>query len=612
MKTITIFSAIIITLGTSCLAQSPCDDLSKYPVRFAILGDRTGDHQEGVYEAIVAEVERLRPDFVMTVGDHIEGYISDTVEMNKQWDEYFGIVKSLTMPIHFTPGNHDITSNAMEPTFRARVGEPYHSFNYRGIHFVVLDNSRTENTSEVAEAQINWLKEDLAKNRSACFTLVFFHKPFWYKTLGDGQPDALHEIFKANGVDAVFTGHFHTYFSTEIDGIQYTSFGSSGGDTEESPDGLLYQFGWVTVDGSGVHVAPIKKDAVLPWNVQTLADARAANVVRSSGILFAQPLKLSDALTLVDSTATVLLQNSLAKKEWSDTLRWEAPEGWSITPSVYPFTLNAGTTVTAQFTIIPAAKLYPLPVISTRLPYGEGRSTKVSRELEVARTAYCSKATGKVVIDGQLTEACWERPVTALFDNDGTPATIDPTRFYFAYDDANLYVATYCGESQMDQLRAAMTERDAAVYTEDAVGVMFQPGGPNGDVPQVYVNPLGTVCDQLIERASDGYWSGRTEWNGDFEVKAVRGSDYYAVEMRIPLAQFAAAGGAGATAGTTAGTTAGATAGTTAGATVDVTPNPGDRWRLQFRRKQVRTNSSAAFQAPWSYEPTAFGELVFE
>jgi predicted phosphodiesterase len=598
MKAITIIGAVIIALVSATLAQTPCEELSKYPVRFAILGDRTGDHQEGVYEAIVAEVERMRPDFVMTVGDQIEGYISDTIEMNKQWEEYFDIIKPLTMPIHFTPGNHDITSDAMEPTFRARVTEPYYSFDVRGMHFVVLDNSRTENTSEIAEAQINWLKDDLAKNRGACYTMVFFHKPFWYKTLGDGKPDALHEIFKANGVDAVFTGHFHNYFSAEFDGIKYTSFGSSGGDTEESPDGLLYQFGWVTVDGDGVHAVPVKKDAVLPWDVQTVADARASSLVKSSGITFAQPVKLTDALTLADGTATVIVQNPVVNTAWSDTLRWNVPEGWTITPSVFPFTLAPGATVTAQFTISASGKLYPLPEVSTRLPYGAGRSTKVSRELEVARTALCEKAKGPVVIDGQLDETCWSKPVTALFKNNGTLSTIDPTKFYFAYDKDNLYVGAYCSDSKMDSIHATMTARDAAVFTEDAVGWMIQPGGPNDDVPQIYVNPLGTVCDQLIERASDGYWSGRTDWNGEYEVKATRGANFYAVEMRIPLAQFATGGGGGATGASDA--------------SVDVTPAPGDRWRVQFRRKQVRTNLSAAFQSPWSYEPTAFGELVFE
>ena len=586
MKAPIIVSAVIIALGCSTPAQAPCDELSRYPIRFAILGDRTGGHEEEVYEAVVAEIERMRPDFVMTVGDMIEGYISDTVEINARWDEYFGIVRLLSIPVHYTPGNNDITSDVMEPAYRSRVGEPYYSFDHRGLHFVVLDNSRPESFAEMPDAQIAWLKDDLAKHRNACHTLVFMHKPFWYRTLGDGKPDGLHDIFKANGVDAVFTGHFHAYFSAQFDGIKYTSLGSSGGSAEESPEGLLYHFGWVTVDTSGIHIAPIKKDAVLPWDIQTLAQRRAFSTVRASSLTFSELLPLEETpdggLKLASGPVTVAIHNPTVNAEWSDTLRWETPDGWTITPSVYPYTMAAGATIAAKFTVSPAAKLYPLPKISTRMPYAEGRLTEVSRDLEVARIALCTKAQGQVLIDGQLTETCWSKPVTALFNNDGTPSAQDSSRFYFAYDEVNLYVGAYCRESRMDQLRATMTERDAAVFTEDAIGVMLQPEPPFGAACQVYVNPLGTISDQLLERASDGYWTGRQDWNGEIEVTAVRGSDHYTIEMRIPLAQF--------------------------GATADA----GDRWRVNFRRKQAHLNSAAAFQAPWQYSPSSYGELVFE
>ena len=153
---------------------------------------------------------------------------------------------------------------------------------------------------------------------------------------------------------------------------------------------------------------------------------------------------------------------------WSDTLRWNIPEGWTIEPSLLTFSMTAGVSATARFAVKPGAKLYPLPSVSTRLPYGEGRSTWVSRDLEIARTVLCPKIKEQVVLDGQLTETCWSRPVDVLFNDEGMPSDSDPTTFYFAHDENNLYVGAYCHDSVMTSLHATMTERDAEVYTEDA------------------------------------------------------------------------------------------------------------------------------------------------
>ena len=93
--------------------------------RFAVIGDRTGGHVEGVYGEILDEVQRLRPDFVMTVGDMIEGYTEDSTQLNSEWKEYLGLVDRLSMPIYYTPGNHDITNEVMRPFYLRYVGEPY-------------------------------------------------------------------------------------------------------------------------------------------------------------------------------------------------------------------------------------------------------------------------------------------------------------------------------------------------------------------------------------------------------------------------------------------------------------------------------------------------------
>src|ERR1039457_167156 len=52
-----------------CIVGGPAPD----SFRFAILGDRTGEAQRGVYEQVWKEVAAESPAFVIGVGDTIEG-----------------------------------------------------------------------------------------------------------------------------------------------------------------------------------------------------------------------------------------------------------------------------------------------------------------------------------------------------------------------------------------------------------------------------------------------------------------------------------------------------------------------------------------------------------
>ncbi|MCX6826571.1 MAG: metallophosphoesterase, partial [candidate division Zixibacteria bacterium] len=189
-----------------------------HPLRFAIIGDRTGSHRPGIYEEIVVEVERMRPDFVITVGDMIEDS-QDTAWLEKEWKEYKSIIAPLTMPIYFTPGNNDIAFDIALGPYERNIGQPYYSFDRPEIyaHFIILDNSRWESSKELPKEQIDWLIADLKSHpqRNYYNTLVFFHKPFWFETLTEGRADTLHTLFKNFGVRAVFNGHFHQYHSAK-------------------------------------------------------------------------------------------------------------------------------------------------------------------------------------------------------------------------------------------------------------------------------------------------------------------------------------------------------------------------------------------------------------
>ncbi len=569
----------VVIFAPNILADN---DLASCPVRFAIASDRTGGHVDHIYDQIITEIERMRPDFVMTVGDQIEGYSDDTTTLYKQWHEYDSIVTQLTMPLYLTPGNHDILSDIAEKVFRKFHGDPHYSFDFRGLRFIVLDVGRWESSAEIPSEQINWLINDLQNNQNAVYTFVFMHKPFWYETTAVGKPDTLHSLFVSYGVDAVFTGHFHEYFSGTYDGIMYTSLGSSGAGTEASPDGLLYQFGWVTVDGDGIHIAPIKKDAVLAWDEITAEDRKVFDPIRRSGLMLGEPILVDNNLTVTNARATVILNNTFSNNFVNDTVKWNVPENWTVEPEMLPIMADPRDTSVCFFNVSSSGGLYPLPKCEFDFIYALGKKITVSNYLKIARQAECPSAK-KVKIDGDIKEDFWGEPITRFFAAGGGDMTTEPVKFYFAHDKKNLYLAAYCEESKMDSLKADITEHDGAIYGEDCVGYFIETIIHSDTIYQIYFNPNGVSFDQKIWKGEDGYADADREWNGDYKTKTRKGDGYWSIEIQIPVKQFGLK---------------------------EIKAD--DKMRLNFRRKQSRLNAPADWQTPIDYYADTYGFLIMK
>jgi len=186
-------------------------------------------------------------------------------------------------------------------------------------------------------------------------------------------------------------------------------------------------------------------------------------------------------------------------------------------------------------------------------------------------------------IDGVLDERCWEaaRSVTKLYPSYAGSQVEGGTEFFFGHDDKNLFVGVVCSDAEMAKLGAETTERDGAIFREDCVGFFLQPDPEKMVVYQIYVSPLGTVFDQSITFDDKMHYTTDTTWNGDYTVAATKGVDRWTAEITIPFRELAKGVSAK------------------------------HAWRLNFRRKQQRTQAAADWQVPIDYNPRTFGELTF-
>lgn len=94
-------------------------------IQFVVMSDRTGGMRAGVFREAVEKVNLLHPQFVISIGDLVDGYTEDPELLRSQWEEVDGILESLDVPFYYVAGNHDISNPWMEEIWKERLGSPY-------------------------------------------------------------------------------------------------------------------------------------------------------------------------------------------------------------------------------------------------------------------------------------------------------------------------------------------------------------------------------------------------------------------------------------------------------------------------------------------------------
>ena len=212
-------------------------------MRFAIVSDlHAPDIPDGLerMQAVVEAANRENVDFLIQLGDFIRLDSAD-IPYRKVWDEFKG-------EKYHVLGNHDLDRYTKEE-YVAGLNMPgrYYSFDKGDFHFIVLDGNNLYDGKEykpyaranyyvdskmrafMDPEQMEWLKKDLAATDKRC--IIFSHQSI-DTSMNNGSEvrSILEEENRRSGFQKValaFSGHDHSNYTKEINGITYVQINSA-------------------------------------------------------------------------------------------------------------------------------------------------------------------------------------------------------------------------------------------------------------------------------------------------------------------------------------------------------------------------------------------------
>lgn len=229
---------------------------------FAIVADNTGFCREGIFSTAIDYLNLMQPEFVISIGDLIEGNSFDENNLHAQWDEIDSIINKLEMPLIFIPGNHDNDNDVMKNVWKQRYGKSYYHFKYKDVLFLML-NSQDKEYGHISKEQIYYVKTTLERNVDVRYTFVFIHQPLWVSNRLNGWKDI--EKLLSPIKHTVFCGHMHTYGIHKINNSNYITLATTGGGfVNPESAGSFDHITWVSMKNATPRTTIIELDGIHP------------------------------------------------------------------------------------------------------------------------------------------------------------------------------------------------------------------------------------------------------------------------------------------------------------------------------------------------------------
>jgi 3',5'-cyclic AMP phosphodiesterase CpdA len=171
----------------------------------------------GTFRETIARINALprRPEFLLHTGDLTH------LSRPDEFDTVAQVIKETkTANAFYVPGEHDFFADDgkqfLDRYGKNTHGTGWHSFDFRGVHFVGLvnvANLKPGGLGALGGEQIDWLQKDLAGRGDSTPIVVYAHVPLWtvYPKWGWGTDDSEQALtlLRRFGSVTVLNGHIH-------------------------------------------------------------------------------------------------------------------------------------------------------------------------------------------------------------------------------------------------------------------------------------------------------------------------------------------------------------------------------------------------------------------
>ena len=419
--------------------------------QFAIVTDRTGSHRPGVFPTGIRKLNLLQPEFVMSVGDLIEGYTRDTTRLNAEWKEFMSFIEPLEAPFFYVPGNHDITNEVMEEKWKQLFGVSYYHFVYKDVLFLCLnseDNLRGSGRGTLDDEQYEFVKKTLEENADVKWTLVFLHQPLWVQQDTKRWKDV--EKLLSGRKHNVFAGHYHRYWKSTRNNGKYFALATTGGGSRlrGKAYGEFDHVVWVTMTKEGPILANLFLDGIWDENVVT---EDIVELVRNRPF----PVKINPVY--LEERNPEKMSSEIKATNDSDTRMRVTLKGHAHDKMLYQMEQtsfvvepNSVNTFTLHMKNVDKSALNELDAftITADITYEFEQQPNVSFSSDLQYKPFVKntiKKVSRIKLDGNLRE--WKDASWISVDHwDGAPFDYDGAedcslKFATAYDKNNFYVA---------------------------------------------------------------------------------------------------------------------------------------------------------------------------